>query len=130
MLLSVVLQGPGYLNVVSVDVQDNTTVLFANKHQESNAVTGGKFTLPTAQMGFELLASEPVGPTHVMAFYGSDPINFFQEALDERDQNGKVTADFPAVSHTASLAIRVAPRRKESAAGQLTLEIVAAPAKP
>jgi hypothetical protein len=129
-ILTVDLPGPGFLNVVSVDAQDNATVLFPNRHQESNAVTGGKFVLPTAKMDFELLASEPLGPTQVMAFYGSDPINFFQEALDERDQSGKVTVDFPAVSHTATRAIRVAPRRKETAAGQLALEIVAAPSKP
>ena len=128
--LTVDLPAPGFLNVVSVDAADNATVLFPNRHQESNAVTAGKFTLPTTQMGFELLASEPVGPTQVMAFYSSDPINFFQEALDERDQTGKVTVDFPAVSHTATRAIRVAPRRKETAAGQLALEVVAAPAKP
>lgn len=128
--LTVELPGPGFLNVVSVDAQDTATVLFPNRHQEANAVAAGKFTLPTAQMGFELLASEPLGPTQVMAFFSSDPVNFFQEALDERDQSGKVTADFPALSHSATRAIRVAPRRRETAAGQLLLEIVAAPAKP
>ncbi|MEO8315853.1 MAG: caspase family protein [Pseudomonadota bacterium] len=122
--------GNGFLNMVSVDADDNATVVFPNRHQESNAVTAGKFTLPTTQMGFELLAAEPLGATQVMAFFSSDPINFFQEALDERDQNGKVTVDFPSLSHTATRAIRVAPRRKETAAGQLALEIVAAPAKP
>jgi metacaspase-1 len=116
----------GYLNVVSVDSKDNATVLFPNGIQQSNAVSAGAFTFPTAQMAFDLLASEPIGPTLVVAFLSSDPINFYQDTVDDRDEAGHIKLDFPSMSHTATRAIRVAPRKKDIYAAQLELQIVAA----
>jgi len=127
--LSITVPAAGYLNVVTVDAKDNTTVLFPNHYQESNAVTAGTLTIPTPQMTFDLLASEPTGKTLVVAFVGPDPINFYQETIDDRDRNGNITTDFARLSHSATRAIRVAPRRVDSAAGQLELQIVPA-AKP
>jgi len=118
----------GYLNVVTVDAKDNATVLFPNHYQESNAVTPGVFAIPTQQMAFDLLASEPAGKTLVVAFVTPDRINFFQETIDDRDKNGNITVDFPKLSHSATRAIRVAPRRADTYAGQLELEIVSTPA--
>jgi metacaspase-1 len=115
----------GYLNVVTVDPQDNTTVLFPNRHIENNAVTAGSFELPAKSMDFELLASEPFGPTMVVAFLSTEPINFYRETIDNRDQNGNITVDFPELSHTATRAIRVAQRRKDIYSGQLELQIAA-----
>lgn len=123
--LSLNLPGAGYLNVVSVDSKDNATVLFPNRYQESNAVSAGAFALPTSQMAFELLASEPAGPTLVVAFLSSDPINFYQETLDDRDESGHITADFSSLSHTATRAIRVAPKKNDTYAAQMELDIVA-----
>ena len=116
----------GYLNVVSVDAKDSATVLFPNGIQQTNAVSAGTFTFPTAQMAFDLLASEPIGPTLVVAFLSSDPINFYQDTVDDRDEAGHIKLDFPSLSHTATRAIRVAPRKKDIYAAQLELQIVAA----
>jgi hypothetical protein len=124
--LKLTLPAAGYLNVVTVDPQDNATVLFPNRHQENNAVAAGGFELPAANADFELLASEPLGPTTVVAFLSSEPINFYRETLDNRDEKGNITVDFPALSHTATRAIRVSPRRKDIYTGQLELQIVAA----
>jgi hypothetical protein len=118
----------GFLNVVSVDSKDNATVLFPNGIQQGNAVSAGAFTFPTAQMAFDLLASEPIGPTLVVAFLSSDPINFYQDTVDDRDEAGNIKLDFPSLSHTATRAIRVAPRKKDIYAAQLELQIVAAAA--
>lgn len=124
--LTLTIPGAGYLNLVSVDAKDNATVLFPNRYQDSNAVNPGPFQLPTSQMGFELLASEPLGPTLVVAFLSSEPINFYKETLDNRDENGNINADFSSLSHTATRAIRIAPRKSESYGAQLELQITAA----
>ena len=122
--LTLTLPAAGYLNLVTVDPQDNAMVIYPNGHHEDNAVVAGSFMLPAAGMDFELLAAEPAGETLVVAFLSSDPINFYKEMLDERDANGNITVDFPALSHTATRAIRVAPRRKEILSGQVQIEIV------
>ena len=127
--LSMTLPTAGYLNVVSVDSKDSATVLFPNRFQDTNAVSAGAFALPTPQMAFELLASEPLGPTLVVAFLSAEPINFYKETLDDRDENGNINADFSTLSHTATRAIRIAPRRSETYGAQLELQITAAAAK-
>ena len=124
--LTLKIPADGFLNVVSVDSKDNATVLFPNGFQQSNAVSAGVFTFPTAQMAFDLLAAEPIGPTLVVAFLSSDAINFYQETVDDRDEAGHIKVDFPSLSHTATRAIRIAPRKKDIYAAQLELQIVEA----
>jgi len=114
----------GYLNVVAVDADDVATVIYPNRHQTQNTVSAGALRIPSEAMDFELLASEPVGPTLVVAFLTSAPLNFFNETLDQRDSQGRITADFPALSYTATRAIRVAPREARSYGGQLEIQVV------
>jgi len=114
----------GYLNVVSVDAKDVATVLFPNRYQMDNAVSAGPFALPTPQMAFELLASEPLGETLVVAFLSSDRINFYQQSVDNRDENGNIKVDFSTLSPTATRAIRIAPKKSEIYAAQLEMQIV------
>jgi hypothetical protein len=123
--LTLKIPADGFLNVVSVDSKDNATVLFPNGIQQGNAVSAGAFSFPTEQMAFDLLASEPVGPTLVVAFLSSDPINFYQGTVDDRDEAGHIKVGFPSLSHTAIRAVRVAPREKDIYAAQLELQIVA-----
>lgn len=117
----------GYLNLVSVDANDTATVLFPNRYQQDNSVSAGPFALPTAQMPFELLAAEPLGPTLLVAFLSADPINFYQQSIDNRDENGNIKVDFSTLSPTATRAIRVAPRNSETFAADLEVQVVAAP---
>ena len=128
--LTLNLPAAGYLNIVTVDAKDGATVLFPNRYQDSNSVQAGAFQLPTAQMAFNLEASEPLGSTLVVAFLSSDPINFYKETLDNRDENGNINADFAALSHTATRAIRVTPRKNETYGGQVELQIDAAAKRP
>jgi hypothetical protein len=114
----------GYLNVVAVDADDVATVIYPNRHQSQNTVAPGPLRIPSESMDFELLASEPVGPTLVVAFLTSAPLNFFNETLDERDSQGRINVDFPALSYTATRAIRVAPREARSYGGQLEIQVV------
>jgi hypothetical protein len=103
----------GYLNLVTVDSLDNATVLYPNEFNPDNAVQEGTFKIPTDQMEFILPASEPIGPTLVAAFVTKDPINFYEQTLDDRDANGNVNVTFTTLSHMATRAIRVAPRKEE-----------------
>jgi hypothetical protein len=114
----------GYLNVVSVDAEDSATVIFPNRHQTQNSVQPGALRIPSESMDFELLASEPLGSTLVVAFLTSQPLNFFNETLDQRDAQGRINVDFPELSHTATRAIRVAPREARSYGGQVEIEVV------
>ena len=127
--LTLKIPADGFLNVVSVDSKDNATVLFPNRYQQSNAVSAGAFTFPTPQMAFDLLAAEPTGPTLVVAFLSSDSINFYQDTVDDRDEAGHIKVDFASLSHTATRAIVVAPRKKDIYATQLDLQVIAAAAK-
>jgi hypothetical protein len=113
----------GYLNVVSVDSQDNATVLFPNAFHSDHAVSAGGFTIPTDQMAFELPASEPPGATLVVAFVTKDPVNFYESSLDERDADGSINVELATMSHTATRAINVAPRKKEMYAAKIDVDV-------
>jgi hypothetical protein len=113
----------GYLNLVTVDSQDNATVLYPNEFNPENSVSAGIFKIPTETMGFVLPASEPVGPTLVAAFVTKDPINFYNQTLDDRDAEGNVNVTFTTMSHSATRAIRVAPRKADMYAVALEVEV-------
>ncbi len=115
----------GYLNLVSIDSADNATVLFPNKEHRDNFVAVGVLDIPTKRMTFELPAAEPVGPTLVVGFVTKNPINFYNETLDDRDENGNIDAVLSTLSHTATRAIRVASRNQEMYAAQLELTVIA-----
>jgi len=115
----------GFLNVVTVDAHDNAIVLFPNQYHADNAVKAGSFSIPTKNMAFDLPAAEPLGPTFVAAFVTQDPISFYEQTLDERDADGNVNVEFTSLSHVATRAIKVAPRKKEMRAEQIELTVVA-----
>ncbi len=115
----------GYLNVATVDSLDNATVLYPNQYNPINAVKAGSFRIPTEEMTFILPATEPAGPTLVAAFVTKDPINFYDQTLDDRDSNGNVNVTFTTLSQTATRAIRVAPRKAEMYAAMLDISVVA-----
>ncbi len=114
----------GYLNLVTVDSKDTATVLFPNQYHADNAVTAGSFIIPTTRMEFELPASEPLGPTLVVGFVTSDPVNFYENSLDQRDKDGNINVDFTSMSRVATRAIKVAPKKKEMYAAQLEITVV------
>ena len=115
----------GFLNLVTVDSQDNATVLYPNQFNPDNSVSEGTFKVPTDKMDFLLPASEPVGPTFVAAFVTKDRINFYEQTLDDRDANGNVNVSFTTLSHTATRAIRVAPRKADMYAVMQEISVVA-----
>ncbi len=114
----------GYLNLVTVDSKDTATVLFPNQYHVDNAVTAGPFAIPTARMDFELPAAEPLGPTLVVGFVTRDPVNFYENSLDQRDSDGNINVDFTSMSRVATRAIRVAPRKKDMYAARLEISVI------
>ena len=114
----------GYLNVVTVDSEDNATVLFPNQYHLDNAVNKGSFTIPTARMAFELPASEPLGTTLVAGFVTQKPVHFYNDTLDGRDTNGNITVEFASLSATAVRAISIAPKETATYAGMIDLTVV------
>lgn len=123
----------GYLNVVPVDAQDTATVLFPNQYWTDNRVKKGSFQIPTAgpetnlqagRRAFSLAVVKPVGPTLVAAFLTSEPINFYEQTLDDRDENSNVNIDFVTLSHTAMRAIRDTQRNSQTYSAMLELSVI------
>jgi metacaspase-1 len=124
--LDVTVPRGGYLNVVAVDSQDRATVLFPNKYATANEVKAGPFRFPTADMGFVLRASEPLGPSLVVAFLTDKPVNLLELGVEGRDAAGKMEQTFTEVSARATRAISVEARQNGFAAGSLTVKVVGA----
>ena len=124
--LDVVLPKAGFLNVVSVDSEDRATVLYPNKYATANDVPVGHFHFPTESMDFVLHASEPLGPTHVVAFLTDQRVNLLELGVEGRDAAGKLQQAFTEVTARATRAIAVEARRAGFAAGSLTLNVSAA----
>jgi len=124
--LEVDIPAQGYLNIITIDARDQTTVLFPNKYQPDNAVGAGKLTIPRLDMPFTLPAQEPLGPTLVVAFHSPRPVDALQLGIEGRDSSGRMQDVFTALSPAATRAISVAARDPGFLAGKLVVEVVAA----
>ena len=127
--LAVSLTRPGYLNVVAIDSQDRATVLYPNKYVTGNQVRSGTFQFPTADMNFVLRASEPLGPSLVVAFLTEKPVNLLELGIEGRDAAGQMQQVFTEVSARAARALSVEARQSQFAAGSLTVRVEGAAGK-
>ena len=75
------LSEPGYLNVVSVRLDDSATVLFPNQYHRLNAVSRGKLTIPSRRMNFELVADGPAGTNLITAFLTRSPLDGYKNGF-------------------------------------------------
>jgi len=115
--ISVGLSEPGYLNVVSVRPDDQATVLFPNQYHRQNAVDRGKFTIPGAQMNFELVADGPPGTGLITAFLTRTPLNSYNDGF-------RTPADVLAgLSPSSTRALILRQKQNWLAAGRMTVEI-------
>lgn len=113
----------GYLNLITVDAADQTTVLFPNRYQADNKVKAGKLVIPDAAMPFTLPAVEPAGPTLVVALLSSGKVNALDLGIEGRDSTGAMQEIFTALSPSATRAIGVAAREPGFMAGQVVISI-------
>jgi metacaspase-1 len=121
--LDVAVPRDGYLNVVTVDSQDRATVLYPNKFTSSNQVKAGHFKFPTADMNFVVRASEPLGPSLVVAFLTDKPVNLLDLGVEGRDTAGKMEQAFTEVSARATRALVIEARQSRFAAGSLNVSV-------
>jgi hypothetical protein len=124
-VLAVSVPRAGYLNVVTIDSQDRATVLYPNSYTPTNEVKAGAFQFPTAEMNFVVRASEPLGPSLVVAFLSDKPVNLLELGIEGRDTAGKMQQAFTEVSARATRALTVEARRPQFAAGTLTVTVSA-----
>jgi hypothetical protein len=120
----------GFLNVVAIDADDRATVLFPNKYAPSNDVAAGAFRFPTESMNFALRASDPAGPTLVVAFLTDKKVNLLELGVEGRDAAGQLQQTFTEVTARATRAIAVEARHKGFSAGSLTINVNATPPTP
>ena len=115
----------GYLNVVSVDSQDEATVLFPNKHHSDNRVQEGQFTLPTDHMDFYFYARKPTGDNLTVAFLTKKKVDLYESAVEGRNAKGELTVDFAELSAKAmERGVGVASRQDPSyTAGKLIFQV-------
>jgi metacaspase-1 len=125
-VLDVTLPRDGYLNVVAVDSQDRATVLYPNQYNPKNDVKAGRFVFPSADMKFVLRASEPLGPSLIVAFLSDKPVNLLESGIEGRNAAGKMESMFTEVSAKGTRAITVEARESKVAAGQLLVNVGAA----
>jgi hypothetical protein len=121
--LEVTLPRPGFLNVVEVDSQDRATVLYPNKYATANEVKAGGFKFPTAEMDFVVRASEPFGPSLVVAFLTDKRVNLLELGIEGRDAAGRMQQTFTEVSARATRALTVEARQSGFTAGSLTVTV-------
>ena len=118
----------GYLNVISIDNEDNVTIMYPNKFAPENVRRRqGLVSMPDARFGWA--AQAPFGPTRFIAIATVEPFNLFQDSLDY-DSDGQPIAPFlsPAPSSTRGLGRRSTTSSSKPAgpvsfgAGQITFD--------
>jgi len=123
-LLTATIPRAGFLNVVAIDSQDRATVLFPNQFSPSNDVVASTFQFPTPSMGFVLRATEPAGPTLVVAFLTDKKVNLLDLGVEGRDAAGKMESTFTEVNALATRAISVEARHTGGfASGTVTINV-------
>ena len=122
-VLEVAVPRDGYLNVVTVDSQDRATVLYPNKFNPTNQVKAGNFRFPTPQMNFVVRASDPTGPSLVVAFLSDKKVNLLDLGVEGRDAAGKMQQAFTEVNARATRALVVESRQDQISSGTLTVRV-------
>ena len=122
-VLTAVVPRSGFLNVVAIDSQDRATVLYPNQFSPSNDVVASTFEFPSPSMGFVLRATEPVGPTLVVAFLTDKKVNLLDLGVEGRDAAGKMESTFTEVNTMATRALSVEARHQGFAAGTVTINV-------
>ncbi len=80
----------GYLNIMSVDANDEVSVLYPNPWEPENYVDAGNFHLPTPKMDFDLQITEPAGENLLVAVLTTEPVNLYKQTIQGRDNNGQM----------------------------------------
>lgn len=107
----------GYLNVVSIDARDQSTVLFPNRYESNNRIDAGRIVLPTTRLPFDLKANDPAGPTLVVAFLSDKPVDLYKQGEVERDGKGIPVGVFGSLGGWGLRGIAPVARESSAQAG-------------
>lgn len=111
----------GYLNVVTVDNQDNAVVVFPNQFKSNNKFKKGKLSLDRADtLGFEFYAMEPLGKSLTLFIVTEKPMDLYKKTAEGRDKNGNITAQIATLSANALKAVGV----REGKSGIWTTKVI------
>lgn len=117
--VSVTVPQSGYLNIIAVNADDSATVLFPNQYHQDNRVNAGAFSLPTQQMGFDLLAQPPFGRTTVIALLTADILNLYTNGFAQQGKGGQADELFKVLGEEdiQSLTRNFVPVQRQRAGG-------------
>ncbi len=68
---------PGHLNIISIDSDDQATVLFPNQYHPRSGVAQGRITIPGAHQNYALTAEGKAGRHQITAFLTRSPLNAY-----------------------------------------------------
>ncbi len=96
---------PGYLNIISVDANDEATILYPNKFSTNNLLTTLSVTIPSDTMSYTFQTVEPIGLTLISAFITESPINLYELSIQGRNVDGMLDRAFANLSYSGLRAI-------------------------
>ena len=108
---------PGYLNIISVDSDDQGTVLFPNQYHPRNHVKRGRIILPGGHKHYEFTADGKTGPHQIAAFVTQSPLNTYADGF-------RTPTDVLArLSPHSSRSLALRQRQEGLAAGRITTHV-------
>jgi len=108
--ISVEIPITGYLNIITVDANDQPLVLFPNKYHRNNKVRKGTFN--TSSMSFDYKADDPMGANLTVAIVTKEPLNLYEKSSFGRNNKGEVTTDIAGVDAAGLKELRVRSSRR------------------
>jgi hypothetical protein len=125
MKLSVKMPRKGYLNIISVDENDEATILFPNKYQQKNLIEkGGTVIFPDSDAKFEWVAMEPVGDNLIVVFITTKKLNMYMDSMKKNTFNDKEVFFTPLdESSLKGFGVVATNDKKRFASGKIVLTI-------
>ncbi|MDJ0721377.1 MAG: caspase family protein [Desulfobacterales bacterium] len=107
----------GHLNIISVDSDDQGTVLFPNRYHPRSNVKRGRISIPGGHKNYALTAEGKTGPHRITAFLTRSPLNAYANGF-------RTPADVLArLSPHASRSLALRQQQEGLAAGSATTHI-------
>lgn len=108
----------GYLNIVSIDSADKTTILFPNEAYRENQVKAGDFHFPSEEMTFDLPAIDQPGAALTVVFLTRKPLDSYVNGTGFLDTKGGVDHKFREFSAKAMESIKALVIRRSTSDNQ------------
>lgn len=108
---------PGYLNIISINANDQGTILFPNQYHPHSAVDRGRLAIPGGHRHYALMADGQTGPHQITAFLTRSPLNTYEKGF-------RTATDVLArLSPNAARALALRQKQEGLAAGRITTHV-------